>query len=58
MRAAILVAALAMILGLGAAVIVDLVRTGPTPLGLATVLVVALFAFGVVGALRHPPPDE
>jgi hypothetical protein len=58
MRGLILVGALAMIGLLGAIMLVDLFDTGPTALGLATLLVLALFGFGIVGALRHPPPDE
>jgi hypothetical protein len=58
MRAAILVAALAMIGLLGTIMVVDLFDSGPTALGLATLIVLAMFGFGIVGALRHPPPEE
>ena len=58
MRQAILVAALAMIVLLGFLTISTLVRTGPDPLTLLSLLVLALFGFGIVGALRHPPPPE
>lgn len=46
--------ALVVILLGGAATIADLVRNGPTALAAASLLVLALLASGVVGALRHP----
>ena len=55
MRQAILVAALAMIALLAFLTLSALVRTGPDPLTLLSLLVLALFGFGIVGALRHPP---
>jgi hypothetical protein len=58
MRTAILVAALAMIALLGWLTVTTLVRHGPEPLTLLSLLVLALFGFGIVGALRHPPPDD
>ena len=58
MRQAILVAALAMIALLGALTVTSLVENGPDPLTLLSLLVLALFGFGIVGALRHPPPPE
>jgi hypothetical protein len=57
-RTAILVAALAMIALLAALTITTLVRTGPDPLTLLSILVLALFGFGIVNALRQPPPPE
>jgi hypothetical protein len=30
-------------------------RGGPGPLEIFGLIIVALFAFGIVGALRHPP---
>jgi hypothetical protein len=57
-RQVILVAALGMIALLGFLTVSTLVRTGPDPLTLLSLLVLALFAFGIVGALRHPPPPE
>jgi hypothetical protein len=51
-------AALAMIGLLGALLVIDIVRFGLQALDLAGLLVVALFGFGIVGALRHPPPEE
>jgi succinate dehydrogenase hydrophobic anchor subunit len=41
------------VFGLGAT-ISDVIRNGPTPLALVSLLVLAMFAFGIVGALRHP----
>ncbi len=35
--------------------VVDFVRNGVTGLGVLGVLIVGLFAIGIVGALRHPP---
>lgn len=40
---------------LGAFTVRDLVRNGVTPLGVLAAVIVALFAIGVVGAMRHPP---
>ncbi len=54
-RPVILGAALAVIAFGCGATIQDLVRNGPTLLSLASLLVLAMFAFGIVGALRHPP---
>ena len=51
-------AALAMIALLGALTVTSLVENGPDPLTLLSLLVLALFGFGIVGALRHPPPPE
>ena len=58
MRQVILVAALAMIALLGFLTAYNLVEHGPDPLTLLSLLVLALFGFGIVGALRHPPPPE
>ena len=55
---AILGAALAMIALLGLLTILVVVRNGPDPLTIFSLLVLALFAFGIVGALLHPPPEE
>ena len=53
-RSLILGAALALIAFGCGATIQDLIRNGPTLLSLASLLVLAMFAFGIVGALRHP----
>ena len=58
MRAVALGAALAMTGLLGVLTVVTLVRNGPDPLTLVSLLVLALFGFGILGALRHPPPDD
>jgi len=57
-RIVLLIATLAMIGVLGGLTIVTLVQNGPDPLTLVSLLVLALFGFGIVGALRHPPPEE
>jgi hypothetical protein len=54
-RTAILVAVLTMIALLGGLTLVVLVRNGPDPLTLLSLLVLALFGFGILGALREPP---
>jgi hypothetical protein len=54
-RTAILVAVLLMIVVLGGLTIAVVVRSGPDPLTLLSLLVLALFGFGIVGALREPP---
>ena len=53
-RSLILGAALALIAFGCGATIQDLIRNGPTLLMLASLLVLAMLAFGIVGALRHP----
>ena len=53
-RTLILGAALALIAFGSGATIQDVIRNGPTLLSLASLLVLAMFAFGIVGALRHP----
>ena len=58
MRIVLLVATAAMIGVLGVLTIITLVRNGPDPLTLVSLLVLALFGFGILGALRHPPPEE
>ena len=58
MRTAILVAVLAMILVLGGLTVVVVVRNGPDPLTVVSLLVLALFGFGILGALRDPPPPR
>ena len=58
MRGIVLAAALAMILLLATLLVVDLVRFGVQALDLVGLLVVALFGFGIVGALLNPPPEE
>ena len=59
-RSIILIAALAFIAMLGALTTVTAVRHGVDILVVVSGLVLALFAFGVIGALLHPPqgPEE
>jgi hypothetical protein len=57
-RTAILVAVLAMIVVLGGLTIAVVVRNGPDPLTVVSLLVLALFGFGILGALREPPPPR
>ena len=54
---AILAAALAFIALLGGLTIAVAVEHGPDILTVASLLVLAMFAFGIVGALRHPPDE-
>jgi len=51
----ILAAALVFIAVLGALTVITVARTGPDVLTALSLLVLALLAFGIVGALRHPP---
>ena len=57
MREPILVIALVFIALLAALTIHALVQGGPDILTVLSLLVLALFGFGVVGALRHPPDE-
>jgi hypothetical protein len=57
MREAILVMALVFIAALGYLTVSVAVRDGPDVLTVLSLLVLALFCFGIVGALRHPPDD-
>ena len=59
-RSVILIAALAFILLLGALTAVTAVRHGVDILVVISGLVLALFLFGILGALFNPPggPDE
>ena len=56
-RTLILGAALAFIGILTALTIVVAVRNGPDVLTVGSLLVLAMFLFGIVGALRHPPHE-
>jgi hypothetical protein len=58
MRTVILIVALVFIALLGAFTVRDIVNYGVTPVDVLAVLVLTLFCTGIVGALRHPPPDE
>ncbi len=51
----ILAAALVFIAVMGAFTIQDLIDNGPTALGTVSIIILAMFSFGIVGALRQPP---
>ena len=53
-RTVILGFALAFIALLGGLTLYSLGQNGPDVLTLGSILVLALFGFGIVGALRHP----
>ena len=55
MNRAILAAALAFIVLLAGLTVAVAVEHGPDILTVGSLLVLAMFAFGIVGALRHPP---
>jgi hypothetical protein len=57
MRTAIFVSVLAFIALLAGLTLNVALRNGPDVLTVASILVLAMFAFGIVGALRHPPED-
>ena len=54
-RTVILAAALAFIGVLAGLTLVVALRNGPDILTVGSLLVLAMFGFGIVGALRHPP---
>jgi len=58
MRGAVLAAALLMVGGLMALTIFAAVDGGVDVLTVLSALVLALFGFGIVGALLHPPDDR
>ncbi len=51
----ILAAALVFIAVLGALTVATVARAGPDILTVLSLLVLAMLAFGIVGAIRHPP---
>ncbi|HEV2812046.1 MAG TPA: hypothetical protein VGW10_02240 [Solirubrobacteraceae bacterium] len=57
MNRAILAAALAFIALLAGLTIAVAIEHGPDVLTVASLLVLAMFGFGIVGALRHPPGE-
>jgi hypothetical protein len=57
MRNVALLAALAMIALLGFLTLSVVARHGIDPLVILSLIVLALFGFGIVGALRHPPGE-
>lgn len=58
MRTAILIVALVFTIGFAALTVTAIVSGGSDVLTLASLLIIALFGFGIVGALRTPPPPE
>jgi hypothetical protein len=57
MREAVLGLVLAFVAILAALTIHALIQGGPDILTALSLLVLAMFGFGVVGALRHPPDE-
>jgi hypothetical protein len=57
-RTVILIVALVFIALLAALTVRDIVHYGVTPVSVLAVLVLTLFCTGILGALRHRPPDE
>jgi hypothetical protein len=57
MRRVILVVALLAILGLAALTVNATISGGVDVITVLALLVIALFAFGIVGALLHPPEE-
>lgn len=51
----VLAAALVFIAGFGVLTVFDIVQNGPNFLSAVSLLVLAMFGFGIVGALRQPP---
>ena len=58
MRTPIFVSALAFIALLAGLTIAVAVEHGPDVLTIGSLLVLGMFGFGIVGALRHPPDDR
>jgi hypothetical protein len=57
-RAGILGAALLFIAILASLTVYVTVTSGISFLTLVSLLVLGMFSFGIVGALRHPPPED
>lgn len=58
MRQIVLGIALLFIALLATLTALDIIHNGINALDAVAVLILALFATGIVGALRHPPPPE
>ena len=58
MRTVLLVVVLVFIAGFGALTAIDISRYGLTGLDVLAILILILFSTGIVGALRHRPPDR
>jgi hypothetical protein len=57
MRLAVLTIALVFIALLGTLTVSDFIHNGVTADGVIAVLILVLFAVGIVGALRQPPQE-
>jgi hypothetical protein len=57
MRTLVLIIALLFIAMLTALTVDDFVNNGFTALGVLSVMIIVLFLVGIVGALRHRPPE-
>lgn len=57
MRNLILVVALAFIGAFAALTVAELVKNGVDVLTVASILIVGIMGFGIIGALRHPPGE-
>jgi len=57
MRTPVLVAALVFIVLLATLTIEEFVRQGVTAVGILAILIIVLFAVGIIGALRDQPPE-
>ncbi len=57
MRTAVLIVALLFIAMLAALTVADIVHYGVTALDIMAILILCLFSTGIVGALRHRPPE-
>jgi hypothetical protein len=57
LRVVVLTVALLFIALLAALTIIDLVRNGITALDVLAILILVMFATGIVGALRRPPSE-
>jgi hypothetical protein len=56
-RSAVLTIALLFIAMLAALTVLDIVHYGVTALDVIAILILVLLSTGIVGALRHRPPD-
>jgi hypothetical protein len=56
-RVVVLSITIVFIAGLATLTVTDFVNNGVTVVGVLAVLILVLFAVGIVGALRHPPPE-
>jgi hypothetical protein len=57
MRTVLLAVTLVLIFLIAFVMVYETARTGLKPLVIPTLFVLALFCFGIVGALRHPPGE-